>query len=499
MELKRSSGILLHISSLPSDFGIGDIGPAAYGFIDFLKASGHHYWQILPLNPTHSNYSHSPYSSSSAFAGNPLFISPSLLEEDGFLKLREFPVSKESTPEKVNFKEVEKYKTDMLEMAFQNFKKKKLSSEAFISFCKNQASWLEDFSLFMALRSKFGNNWTCWPKELKNRRAKALKDAREEFAEIIEKEKFIQFLFFFQWKKLVDYAHKNQVNFIGDIPFYINHDSVDCWVNSGYFKLDEDKQPEKISGVPPDFFSETGQLWGTPVFDWKALKKNNFDWWVDRIRQNLLLFDLVRLDHFRAFSAYWEVPAGDNTAINGKWITTPGAAFFRILKKEFPKMPLIAEDLGSLDEEVYKLMDRFNFPGMKVLHFAFGEDRTKNPYLPFNHSPHNFVYTGTHDNNTSRGWYERLSKTGKVHLKDYSGVRITSKNVHRILHRMLLNSVARVAVIPMQDIIGLGEEAMMNTPGTTKGNWTWRITYEQIPLEKSVGLKALNVLYGREI
>lgn len=497
MELERSSGILLHITSLPSPFGIGDIGPSAYEFVDFLEASGHRYWQLLPLNPTDAAYSHSPYSSYSAFAGNPLLISPELLEKAGYVDLDDFPKKKKFSESRVEFEVVQEYKEKILDAAFEKFSKKK-PGRAFTSFTKKHDSWLDDYSLYKSLRRKFDNaGWFSWPAELRDRKPKALKEARKELADDILKEKFIQFLFFSQWEDLVEYAHKKEVYFFGDIPFYINHDSADCWSHASYFKLDEEKKPTKISGVPPDYFSETGQLWGTPVYEWKALKENKFDWWVERIQQNLLLFDLVRLDHFRAFAAYWEVPAEDETAINGKWVKSPGTQFFNLLKKDFPNMPLIAEDLGLLDEPVYELLEKFDFPGMRVLHFAFGEDRKDNPYLPFNHVPNTVVYTGTHDNNTSVGWYQSAGRVEKRHLKDYTGTRLTSKNVHKVLHRIALDSVAKLAVVPLQDLHGLGEEAIMNTPGTTKNNWSWRATGKQVPHEMAGDLKKLNELFGR--
>ena len=497
MDLKRSSGILLHITSLPSSFGIGDVGPAAYDFVDFLADSGQHYWQILPLNPTDEAYSHSPYSSFSAFAGNPLLISPELLQEEGYVDLDKIPKPKDISKEKVHFSAVEKYKEQLLEAAFRSFKKGKKKTD-FRRFCKKHDSWLDNFSLYKALRKKYNKAaWFSWPVDLRDRQPEAIRKAEKELAEDIEKEKFIQYLFFSQWESLVEYAHKKQIRFFGDIPFYVNHDSADCWANSAYFKLDDEKMPTKVSGVPPDYFSETGQLWGTPVYDWKALQANDFDWWVNRINQNLLLFDLVRLDHFRAFAAYWEVPAGEETAINGKWVKSPGNKFFGLLKKRYPKMPLIAEDLGSLDEPVYRLLEKFHFPGMKVLHFAFGEDRSDNPYLPFNHVPNSVVYSGTHDNNTSRGWYKTASKVEKKHLQDYTVQKVTLKNVHEVLHRMALNSVAKLAIVPLQDVLGLGEDAIMNTPGTTKNNWTWRATAEQIPHRQVDELKKLNEVYGR--
>ncbi len=501
MEFERSSGILLHITSLPSSFGIGDIGPAAYEFLDFLKAAGNHYWQLLPLNPTDEIYNHSPYSSHSAFAGNPLLISPILLERAGYVNLKDFPAPKDHEPGKVNFKEVVVYKEQLFDAVFQSFKRKKKKDPAFQSFCEEHAFWLDDYSLYLALRSRFNDNsWVSWPAELRDRNPEALKRAEKELNEEIEKEKFEQFLFFSQWADFMKAAHEKKVLLIGDIPFYINHDSADCWANPHYFKLDENRQPLKVSGVPPDLFSKTGQLWGTPVFDWKELKRNNYDWWLRRIGQNLLLYDLVRLDHFRAFSAYWEVPAQDKTAMHGKWVKTPGTDFFRTLKKEFPDMPFIAEDLGSLDQPVFDLLKRFDFPGMKVLQFAFGDHKAENPYLPFNHLPHNLVYTGTHDNNTSRGWFKETGKSEKEHLKAYAGVNVTANNAHRVLHRLALQSPARVAIVPMQDIIGLGKEGLMNIPGSTEGNWTWRMTANQIPgPQETEELCRQNEVYGRYV
>lgn len=499
MEFKRSSGILMHITSLASDFGIGDIGPAAYEFIDFLQASGHKYWQLLPLTPTDSAFGHSPYSSHSAFAGNPLLISPELLEEEGFLQLKDFPKPKDFEKGRVNFAPVEEYKQRLVDAAYAAFQKKKILQAEFAQFCTEHETWLDDYSLYLALREKFQNEiWVNWPEKLRDRKPAALKEAQKELAAPIRREKFEQFLFFYQWEKLMNYAHEKGISLIGDIPFYVNHDSAECWAHPEYFKLDEQKKPSKLSGVPPDMFSETGQLWGTPVYHWKNLRKNHFDWWIKRLSQNLLLFDLVRLDHFRAFSAFWEVPAGETTAIHGKWVKTPGVSFFRELKKDFPEMPFIAEDLGSLDEPVYQLLARFNFPGMKVLQFAFGGDRADNLYLPFNHTPHNLVYTGTHDNNTCRGWFMNAGKKEKDHLKEYSGRAVTAKNVHEIFIDMALKSVCRLAIIPMQDIIGLGEEGIMNIPASARENWTWRITPQQMPsaaiIEK---LCHRNMLFGR--
>lgn len=496
MELNRSSGILLHITSLPSPFGIGDMGPEAYEFIDFMENSGNKYWQILPLNPTNEGYGHSPYSSDSAFAGNLLLISPEILEKEGLVNLQdhELPITK--NPCKIDFKAVSKFKYELLNEAYHTFKKKKKDIAGFRNFCKEHAAWLEDYSIYKSLHNKYDTHWIGWPQGLRNRDLLALEKAAIELNNEMEKIKYFQFLFFKQWKNLALYATQNQIKFIGDIPIYINHDSADCWANSEYFKLDKNKKPFKVSGVPPDYYSETGQLWGTPVYNWSRLRENNFDWWIQRIKQNLLLFDVVRLDHFRGFSAYWEVPAKHKTAERGKWIKTPGTAFFKTVRKHFPSMPFIAEDLGSLDANVYKLMKRFNFPGMSVLQFAFGDDRS-NPYLPYNHVENSLVYTGTHDNNITRGWFDNLDTSSKNHLDEYFGIKITYENVHKILQRTALSSVAKIAIIPMQDILGLGHEAIMNIPGSTQGNWSWRMEYDEISISRAVELKALNQLYGR--
>lgn len=498
MELTRSSGILLHITSLPGKFGIGDIGPGAFDFIDFLADSGHKYWQLLPLNPTDGIYSHSPYSSHSAFAANQWLISPELLARDGFIDLEAFPPPAGIEAGKVIFDTVVNYKEKLFESAYQTFTRKEIFVEEFAQFCKEQEHWLDNYALYLALREKFNRaNWIDWPEDLRDRKAEAIEKAKSELSEKIKKEKFIQFLFFFQWKKLVIRAHKKDIKLFGDVPFYVNHDSADCWANPQFFKLNDKKNPTHVSGVPPDLFSKTGQLWGTPVYDWNNLKLSDFEWWISRLRQNLLLFDVVRLDHFRAFSAYWEVPAGHETAINGSWKKTPGSEFFSELKKEFPQMPFIAEDLGSLDQPVFDLLHEFNFPGMKVLQFAFGDPNRQNPYLPYNHLPNNVVYTGTHDNNTTRGWYEDAGSEVKEHLEKYTGRTVTNENVAAVLHRMSLQSVAALAVTPLQDIVNLGKEALMNVPGSMKGNWSWRIKQEDMPLERIAELKQLNDLYGR--
>ncbi len=496
MDIKRSSGILMHITSLPSPFGIGDFGPEAYEFIDFLEASGHKFWQILPLTPTYSAYGHSPYSSDSAFAGNVLLISPELMEKEGYIDLQNFNLP-DTDQKKVDFDKVREFKESLFAEAFRAFKQKKKVYKKFRAFCNDHAGWLNDYSVYKVLHDKYNDHWINWPDEFRNRDPKELKKILKTEKNNIDKIKFLQFIFFEQWKNLKNYAFQNQVHLIGDIPIYINHDSADCWANSQYFKLDKNKKPTKISGVPPDYYSETGQLWGTPVYNWNKLKSDKYSWWIERLRQNLLLFDIVRLDHFRGFSAYWEVRANEKTAQNGKWVKTPGMDFFKTVKKEFPNMPFIAEDLGSLDKGVYNLIDKFKFPGMNVLQFAFGDDKATNPYLPFNHKANSLVYTGTHDNNTTLGWFESLDSNTSLHLKEYFNIELTSESINNIMHRAVLNSVAKIAILPMQDILDLDSSAVMNIPGSTKGHWSWRMTYEQISVARAVELKALNELYGR--
>jgi 4-alpha-glucanotransferase len=498
MRIKRSSGILLHITSLPGKFGIGDIGPDAYDFLKFLKDSGHTYWQILPLNPTDGIYHHSPYSSHSAFAGNPMLISPQLLEKEGFIDLDDFPVPSGMREEKVIFDTVQIYKEQLFEAAFQNFRSRPGVNPAYEKFLLDHESWLDNYCLYMALRKEFKKaNWVDWPEELRDRETAALERAEEDLKDEIEREKFVQFLFFSQWSKLMQEAHRQGIKIFGDVPFYVNHDSADCWANPLFFKLDEKKNPTHVSGVPPDMFSKTGQLWGTPVYDWEELKSWEYKWWIERLRQNLLLFDVVRIDHFRAFAAYWEVEAGEQTAIHGKWKKTPGIDFFRVVKHHFPKMPFIAEDLGLLDEPVYELMKAYDFPGMKVLQFAFGDTNRDNPYIPYNHDFNSIVYTGTHDNNTTLGWYREGGKDIKEHIDAYLGQEIQEEEVAKIFHRMSLQSVGGIAIIPLQDIIGLGKEAIMNTPGSTWGNWSWRVRSSEIPLDRTEELFYLNELYGR--
>ncbi|MFD2247320.1 4-alpha-glucanotransferase [Pontibacter ruber] len=498
---KRSSGILLHITSLPSPFGIGDLGPEAYKFADRLAEAGQRYWQILPLNPTEVGYGNSPYSSHSAFAFNPLLISPELLVEDGLLEQEDLKLPHKFSDAKVEYEPVTIFKRGLWEKVFANYRRTaphKLSQE-FEHFKKEHGAWLEDYSRYVAFKNHFADQkWTEWPDEIRNRKKQGLKQLSEELAEDIEHEQLLQFLFYRQWEQLKAYCAARDITFIGDMPFYVSHDSADVWANPKIFKLDKEGAPTAVSGVPPDYFSETGQLWGTPVFNWKALQKDNFDWWVQRIAHNLRLFGLLRLDHFRAFSAYWEVPADEETAINGKWVKTPGAELLSIIRERFPDMPIIAEDLGDIDKPVRDLMEQFDLPGMRVLLFGLGEDMAQNIYAPHLYVPNCIAYTGTHDNSTVRGWYEKDAAAGdKRRLRDYSRQEISKQNVHEVMAWLAYMSVAQLAILPVQDILGLGAEATMNKPSTSDGNWAWRLKPEQFSKQESKKLKKLVQLYGR--
>jgi 4-alpha-glucanotransferase len=495
---KRRSGILLHLTSLPSCFGIGDMGPGAYRFVDFLAESKQSLWQILPLNPTDSIHSDSPYSSHSAFAYNPLLISPeSLVQDDLLLKFH-----LESVPPfpkgKIDYRAVHHYKEVLLERAYERFKSKNQNPE-YERFCSDQSSWLDDFALFMALKLRFsGNVWGDWPQGLRDRQPEALQAAQRELAPRIDREKFAQYIFFRQWNLLKNYCHEKGVQILGDIPIYVDYDSSDVWVHPELFKLDECKKPYVVAGVPPDYFSKTGQLWGNPVYRWDVLKEKGFDWWVQRVAHNLGLFDFVRIDHFRGLVACWEVPAMEKTAINGRWIEVPALDFFTQLLQKFPELPVIAEDLGLITPDVKQMMDHFQFPGMKVLLFAFGPDLSTNPYIPHNFSGNCVAYTGTHDNNTVKGWFEKeATPDDRKRLFCYLGRQVPKEELPQELIRLLMMSVAKTTIFPIQDILGLGEEARMNLPSTREGNWEWRLSADLLTPAVAGRLREMTEIYGR--
>ncbi len=474
MDLPRSSGVILHISSLYTPHGIGDFGPSAYAFADFLDRTGIHFWQTLPLNYTDAGRGYSPYSCLSAFAGNPLYISLDELVKENLLEASDLqPPSFEEHV--VEFEKVHPYKSALLEKAFRTFQQK--DQKDFLLFCKKNKHWLNDFALFLALKKHYNDCWWLdWPAGIRDREPRALKKIAHTLEPEIYKEKFLQYFFFKQLDALRAYCKEKNIRFIGDMPFYVSHDSSDVWMHPNYFKLHLDKRPAKVCGVPPDLFSETGQLWGMPIFRWGELKKDHYIWWVNRIKQTLNMCDIVRLDHFRAFSAFWEVDASEATAQNGKWMKGPGRDFFKVLKTHYEDLPFIAEDLGDIDQPVWNIMDEFHLPGMKILQFAFTEYTPESIHSPHHHVPHGIVYTGTHDNNTVRGWYDHeVNEEKRDTISLYFNKTVTAESCHKDFIRQAISSVSQVAIWPVQDMLGLGQEAIMNRPGTMHGNWIWRL------------------------
>jgi 4-alpha-glucanotransferase len=497
---RRASGLLLHISSLPSAYGIGDMGPNAHAFVDTLCEARQAYWQILPMTPVELGAGNSPYRSSSAFAGNPLFISPESMHECGLLTAEEISNPPAFEEHRTQYERVAQYKADLFSIAFERFKSDPSLRATFKAFEAEHAAWLDDYALFSALKIRFGGQaWFQWPRDLRDRNVSALDAMRSELGEEIYKQKFLQFEFFRQWNLLRRTCKEKGVLLIGDMPIYVAYDSADLWANPGQFKLDEEKRPRFVAGVPPDYFSATGQLWGDPVYDWDAVRQTGYAWWIRRLEQSLKVCDVVRIDHFRAFSAYWEIPAGEETAINGRWVDGPGADFFRALLRKFPFLPIIAEDLGLITPDVRELISTFDLPGMKVLLFAFDQSLPQNPYAPHNIVENCVVYTGTHDNNTVRGWaendasWEDLNRLGR-----YIGQTVSPHDLPLHMVRLALASVANLAIIPVQDILSLGAEARMNTPGIALGNWEWRLTPEQYHSLPLGYLRELMWMYGRD-
>ncbi|MBI4842860.1 MAG: 4-alpha-glucanotransferase [Nitrospirae bacterium] len=497
--IKRQSGILLHVTSLPSSYGIGDLGPGARRFVDFLAEAGQSLWQILPLTPTCGIYGHSPYSSFSAFACNKLLISPEMLVSDGIISKTELPPAPRCRKGRVNYKTAGRYKEKILDTAFEKKRNSLGEDERFERFCLENSEWLEDYCLFISIKKKMrGLVWSRWPVELRDRDEGTLRELATRMSDEILKEKFYQYLFSLQWQSLKKYCEDRKVSIIGDIPIYVNHDSADVWANPGIFRLDKDKNPYLVAGVPPDYFSETGQLWGHPVYNWDALRESGYSWWIKRIEHNLKLVHIFRIDHFRGFAGYWAVDAKDKNAVNGVWMKAPADDFFNTLQNYFKRLPVIAEDLGTITPDVSEVMKKFGFPGMKVLLFAFGDDLPSNPYAPHNHIQNCVVYTGTHDNNTIKGWFRKEADAGvRKRLSDYTGKKASLKTVHRDIIRMAVSSVANTAIIPMQDMLGMDERGRMNLPATIKGNWGWMLSDKQLSTSLANELKDMTKLYGR--
>jgi len=482
----RRAGVLLHISSLPNDDGgSGDLGQQAYNFIDFLNNSGVTVWQTLPLGMPHDDGS--PYQCLSAHAGNPAFIDISWLEKRGWIQTGEMETQ-------ANDVFTKSYLVSKAFCGFISLASKEDKND-FDSFCQKMEGWLDDFALFFALRQEFGKQcWNQWPKLLKNRDSIAIKEAEHRLKSAVESVKFEQYIFFKQWAELTTYAREKNVLLFGDIPIFVSYDSSDVWANREVFKLEKSGEMSVVAGVPPDYFSETGQRWGNPHYDWKYLKKTDFKWWVDRIKTQDELFDILRIDHFRGLESAWEIPADEETAINGQWVVAPGKALLKAIEKECSSLSLVAEDLGIITEEVNELRNSFDLPGMKILQFAF-DGSSDNFYLPHNHEKNSVVYTGTHDNDTTLGWFNSLADHEKHRIYEYLG--FSTVGMPSVLVAVALASVANLVIIPMQDILELGSEDRMNTPGTTEGNWQWRFDWSQLTETRAGRLAHLIRMFGR--
>lgn len=496
----RSSGILLHPTSLPGKYGIGDLGEWAYRFVDWLVSAKQSIWQMLPLGPT--SYGDSPYQTLSAFAGNPLLISLDRLVDDGLLTPADLADVPPFPQHYVDFGWVIPYHNEKLDLAYRRFKAKATSAQttAFKNWCKDQDFWLDDYALYMAIKEEHGGRpWVEWEQDIALREPQALVDAHEKHAQAIDQYKFRQWLFAEQWSDLKQYANEHGVRLVGDLPIFIAHDSADVWANRDLFYLDDRGYQTIIAGVPPDYFSETGQRWGNPLYKWSAMERDGYRWWILRFKATLQQVDLVRIDHFRGFEAFWAVPASEPTAIKGDWMPGPGLPFFNVMKAALGYLPIIAEDLGVITPPVEEMRDTLNLPGMLILQFAWGDMSGEARFLPHNHRPHSIVYTGTHDNNTTNGWWftDEIDDVIRRHVSAYIDRRVVEPNWELI--RLAMMSVAHTAVIPLQDIFGLHEDARMNTPGVEAGNWTWRFTPRQLEGPATGRLTEMTQLYARVV
>jgi len=495
MKFRRSSGILLHPTSLSGSYGIGDLGPNAYAWIDFLSSAGCSLWQVLPIGPT--GYADSPYQCFSSFAGNPFLISPDALLQEDLLDADDL-CDRPSFPEdRVDYGNVIPWKLELLDRSFiryQHSHSARLQADL-EDFRASQSGWLEDFALFMAIKEAHSSEpWHTWEKPLRTREPEAISAARKHYEVAIERQIYRQFIFFRQWLKLRDYAHEKGVLIIGDIPIFVAHDSADVWSDPQLFYLYDSGKPRFVAGVPPDYFSPTGQLWGNPLYRWDVHAKNGYAWWLERIKATLSLVDFIRIDHFRGFAGYWEVSGKAKTAEIGRWMPGPGKNFFRSIRKSLGDLPIIAEDLGVITPDVVDMRDSFDLPGMKILQFAF-DSTPEDPFLPHNYPQNCVVYTGTHDNDTVRAWYNRVPETEKSFYRKYmdrDGI-----DVNWDLIRGVWSSVAVFCLAPMQDFLDLGNEARMNYPGNPSGNWTWRMPKGALTAELQAKIKEINYLYSR--
>jgi 4-alpha-glucanotransferase len=497
MRLTRGSGILLHPTSLPGPHGSGDVGREAEAFLGWLAAAGQQYWQMLPLGP--GGYGNSPYSSLSAFGSNPLLISPERLVERGWLSA-EALASKPSTfsDRRIDFAASTAHRMGLLAQAAQTFFERGSPQDrrAFEEYRAKHSEWLPDYALFMALNEKFGGReWSTWDAELARRKPEALEAARRELAPAVRLHEFTQWAFVEQWSEVRRHAAAKQIKLIGDIPIFVAHHSVDVWAHPEVFELDASGNPTVVAGVPPDYFSKTGQRWGNPLYRWDALAKTGYRWWLDRIKAVLEYVDIARIDHFRGFAGYWEIPASEPTAVNGNWKPGPGTAFFETVRRTFGgQLPIIAEDLGLITPDVLALRDQFELPGMKVLQFAFGSGH-ENAFLPHNFTQNFVVYTGTHDNDTTRGWYQSTDDAARHHVRRYLGT--DGSNIAWDLMRIASESVADLAVFPFQDVLNLGSEGRMNRPGEAAGNWDWRFAWDEVPSDSASRLLEMTELFSR--
>lgn len=494
---ERSSGILFHPTSLPGKYGIGTLGKEAYAFIDFLKKSRQKLWQIFPLGPT--GYGDSPYQSFSSFAGNPYLIDFDLLIEAHLLSEEDLrDVFFGDNEEYIDYGAIYNQKYPLLRRAYENFKSSDNHEmrENLEHFKRENASWLNDYSLYISLKNHFnGLPWNEWAHDIKNREHEAMEHYKNELADDVEYHNFIQFLFFKQWGDVKRYANENGIKIIGDIPIFVAADSSDAWANPEIFLFDEERKPVKVAGVPPDYFSATGQLWGNPLYNWQKLKETNYSWWVERVRANLSTCDIIRIDHFRGFEAYWAVPYGDDTAINGQWEPGPGIDLFNAIKSQLGELPIIAEDLGLMTQGVIDLREATGFPGMKILGFAF-DSGEENDYLPHTYTKNCVVYTGTHDNDTLIGWFQKAKEEDRQFARDYLNSR-SDDEIHWDAIRGAWSSVANMAISPVQDFLGLGSEARINTPGVAAGNWQWRLKHGVLTDELADRIAKLTKVYSR--
>jgi len=504
----RSSGVLLHPTSLPGPFGVGDLGPEAWRFADFLAAAGQRIWQVLPLGPT--GYGDSPYQCFSAFAGNPILISPEKLVVQGLLSVADLEHVADFPASRVEYASVNRFKRQLLERAFTNFQKQSSPDlrERFQDFQSANASWLDDYALFMALKEAHGGEsvWTKWEEGVAERQPGALAAWSTRLDVEVEKHKFWQCLFFLQWADLRRGCGERGIQIMGDLPIYVAHDSADVWAHPELFSLKPNGEPENVAGVPPDYFTATGQLWGNPLYRWEAHARTGYQWWIERLRSAFAVFDICRIDHFRGFAAYWEVPAGETTALHGRWAPGPGAALFEAVEKALGKLPIVAENLGVITQDVEALRSQFGFPGMSILQFAFGNDPQAPDFKPHNYARNRVAYTGTHDNDTTVGWWTGSgvgdsTRTVEDIRKERAFARqyldLDGREINWVFIRAVLASVADVAMFPLQDVLGLGSEARMNLPGTSSGNWRWRFTADMLTAAHLDRLKELSVAYER--